>query len=82
MEPSFAEGIQPLLYLRKPLYFIPVTSIAKSDDDTVLIGRQGQKDVARIPVATICELLDSGRQMQIECQTVSVVFSKKPVAPQ
>jgi hypothetical protein len=82
MEPTFAKGIQPLLYLRKPLYFITVTTITKSDDGAMLIGRQDQKDVAHIPVAAICEVTDSARQMQIECESISVVFSKRSLAPQ
>ena len=82
MDCWFSEGLQPLLYLRKPVYYIPVTTITKSDDGATLIGRQDQKDVARIPVAAIFELTDSARQMIVECPMVSVIFSKRPLTSQ
>jgi len=82
MDIWIAEGLQPLLFLRKPVYYIPVTTIVKSDDGATLIGRQGQKDVARIPVAAIFELTDSPRQMIVECPMFSVIFSKRPAASQ
>lgn len=67
-----------MLFLRKPVYYIPVSVITKSDDGATLIGRQGQKDMARIPVAAIFEVTDSPRQMIVECPMVSVIFSKRP----
>lgn len=82
MDIWFAEGIQPLLFLCKPLYFIPVTTVAKSENGALLVAHNGQKEVARIPLAAIYELVDSKHQMQVECQTVSVIFSKKPGAYQ
>lgn len=76
--PWFAEGVHPILFLRKPVYYIPTTSITKSDDGAILIGQHNQKDVARIPVAAIYGVTDSVRQMIVECPLVSVIFSKSP----
>jgi hypothetical protein len=76
-EPWIAENLKPLLFVRKPVYYIPTTSITKSEDGIFLIGQQDQKDVARIPVANICFSTDSVRQMIVECHTVSIIFSKR-----
>lgn len=66
-----------MLFLRKPVYYIPVTTITKSDDGAMLIGRQNQKDVVRISVAVVFEVTDTARQMIVECPMISVIFSKR-----
>lgn len=74
MEPWFAADIRPVLFLPTPVYYIPVTEIIKTP--AVLIGRQDQKDVARIPLFCVFHAADSTRQLQLECRTVTVVFTK------
>lgn len=77
MDIWIADGLQPMLFLRKPVYYIPVTTITKSDDGAMLIGRQNQKDVVRISVAVVFEVTDTARQMIVECPMISVIFSKR-----
>lgn len=78
MDPWFAPDIHPVLFVPKPVYYIPVTEIIKTP--AVLVGRQGQKDVARIPLFCVFHVADSARQLQLECRTVTVVFTK--IAPE
>jgi hypothetical protein len=81
MDPWFAPNIHPLLYLDKPVYYIPVTEIIKTEDGAVLVARQGQKDVARIPLFCVSEATDSARQLQLECRSAMVVFTKMAGSP-
>jgi hypothetical protein len=94
MDLWFAPDIQPLLYLPRPIYYIPVTEISsetgnyelprnasqaditKTMDGAVLVARQGQKDVARIPLFCVYEVADSRRQLKLECNSATVVFTK------
>lgn len=76
MDPWIATDIRPLLFLQKPVYYIPVTDITKTEDGAVLVARQGQKDVARIPLFCVYEAADSARQLQIECQAMTIMFTK------